>query len=120
MLVSTGTMKAENCSFPDTSGFVNAGRLKASGCPSPAIAARMMPPPSTGRFPRLPPYALASHAPLHTSSTPMPQQRKKRRRAAQHVLLTQESPVEKVGVQSEHASPCMLQRHGMQKCCGMP
>ena len=93
------------------------GKLKMGGCLSPATAARMMPPPSTGRFLHPPPSAVASRAAMHTRSTPRPQQRKKRRRAAQqgHVLLTQESPASespcRANLQGEYAVP-----HHMQKC----
>ena len=54
---------------------------------------------------------------MQTNSTPRPQQRKKRRRAAQqaHVLMTQESPDSespcRASLQGEYALP-----HHMQTC----
>ncbi len=74
--------------------YGRAEKRKPGGCPSPATAARIMPPPSTGRFLGPTAHTPPSHGLPQTSSTPRPQQRKKRRRAAQrgHVLLTQESP----------------------------
>jgi len=75
---------------------VTAGRSRPSGCPSPATAARIMPPPSTGRFlgpagPAGP--AITAQAAPHTGSTPRPPHRKRRGRAAHGlVIMTQESP----------------------------
>ena len=80
-------------------------KAKLGEWPSPASAARIMPPPSTGRFCNPAAHALTTIDISHTSSTPRPQQRKKRRRAAQqgHVLLTQDSPgSSSPHVQGEH------------------
>ena len=72
---------------------VTAGKCKTGNCPSPATAARMMPPPSTGRFLGPAAHCPPSQAPACPTSSPRPQQRKKRRRAARgHILMTQESP----------------------------
>ncbi|KAL0018444.1 hypothetical protein WJX77_010041 [Trebouxia sp. C0004] len=70
-----------------------AGKSKPDGCPSPATAARIMPPPSTGRCPGPPGPAITAQAAAHTGSTPRPPHRKRRGRAAHGlVLMTQASP----------------------------
>ena len=72
---------------------LTAGKSRPGKCPSPATAARMMPPPSTGRWLGPPAHGPTSHATACPTSTPRPHQRKKRRRAAHgHILMTQESP----------------------------
>ncbi|KAL0033133.1 hypothetical protein WJX79_005148 [Trebouxia sp. C0005] len=70
-----------------------AGRSRHGGCPSPATAARIMPPPSTGRFLGPAGPAITAQAAPHTGSTPRPPRRKRRGLAAHGlVLMTQESP----------------------------
>ena len=79
--------------WSDQIHYMTAGRTRPSGCPSPAAAARIMPPPSTGRFLGPPGPAITAQPAPHTGSTPRPPHRKRRGRAAHGlVLMTQESP----------------------------
>ncbi len=72
---------------------MTAGKSKPGECPSPATAARIMPPPSTGCFLNPAGPAITAQAAPHTGSTPRPPHRKRRGQAAHGlVLMTQETP----------------------------